>query len=58
MSLLTASAFLFLLLALSAFVSGAEIAIAASRKIKLQVMAKYARSMSCICKNIPAALLR
>ncbi len=40
MSLLTASAFLFFLLALSAFVSGAEIAIAASRKIKLQVMAK------------------
>ncbi len=40
MSLLTASVFLFLLLALSAFVSGAEIAIAASRKIKLQVMAK------------------
>lgn len=40
MSLLSASVFLLLLLALSAFVSGAEIAIAASRKIKLQVMAK------------------
>ncbi len=40
MSLLTATVFLLLLLALSAFVSSAEIAIAASRKIKLQVMAK------------------
>lgn len=40
MSLLSASVFLLLLLALSAFVSSAEIAIAASRKIKLQVMAK------------------
>lgn len=40
MSLLTASIFLLLLLALSAFVSGAEIAIAAGRKIKLQIMAK------------------
>ncbi|BFM01789.1 hypothetical protein Psyaliredsea_04360 [Psychrobacter alimentarius] len=40
MSLLTASIFLILLLALSAFVSAAEIAIAAARKIKLQIMAK------------------
>ena len=40
MSLLTASIFLVLLLALSAFVSAAEIAIAAGRKIKLQIMAK------------------
>ncbi|GAF62638.1 LOW QUALITY PROTEIN: hemolysin and related protein containing CBS domains [Psychrobacter sp. JCM 18903] len=40
MSLLTASIFLLLLLALSAFVSAAEIAIAAGRKIKLQIMAK------------------
>ena len=40
MSLLTASVFLLLLLALSAFVSGAEIAIAAARKIKLQIIAK------------------
>ncbi|MBH0084996.1 HlyC/CorC family transporter [Psychrobacter sp. SCQQ22] len=40
MSLLTASVFLILLLALSAFVSAAEIAIAAGRKIKLQIMAK------------------
>ena len=40
MSLLTASVFLVLLLALSAFVSAAEIAIAAGRKIKLQIMAK------------------
>ncbi len=40
MSLLTASIFLLLLIALSALVSGAEIAIAASRKVKLQVMAK------------------
>ncbi|MGO3889292.1 MAG: CNNM domain-containing protein, partial [Psychrobacter sp.] len=40
MSLLTASIFLILLLALSAFVSAAEIAIAAGRKIKLQIMAK------------------
>lgn len=40
MSLLTASVFLLLLLALSAFVSAAEIAIAAGRKIKLQIMAK------------------
>ncbi len=40
MSLFTATVFLLLLLALSAFVSSAEIAIAASRKIKLQVMAK------------------
>ncbi len=40
MSLLTASIFILLLIALSAFVSGAEIAIAAARKVKLQVMAK------------------
>ena len=40
MSLLAASVFLLLLIALSALVSGAEIAIAAARKIKLQVMAK------------------
>ncbi|WP_201596864.1 hemolysin family protein [Psychrobacter vallis] len=40
MSLLTASVFLLILLALSAFVSAAEIAIAAGRKIKLQIMAK------------------
>ncbi|MGM8897134.1 MULTISPECIES: polyamine export protein PaeA [unclassified Psychrobacter] len=40
MSLLTASICLLLLLALSAFVSAAEIAIAAGRKIKLQIMAK------------------
>lgn len=40
MSLLSASLYLLLLLALSAFVSGAEIAIAAGRKIKLQIMAK------------------
>lgn len=40
MSLLTASVFLLLLIALSALVSGAEIAIAAARKIKLQIMAK------------------
>ncbi|WP_289115727.1 hemolysin family protein [uncultured Psychrobacter sp.] len=40
MSLLTASVFLLLLLALSTFVSAAEIAIAAGRKIKLQIMAK------------------
>ena len=40
MSLFTASIFLFLLLSLSAFVSAAEIAIAAGRKIKLQIMAK------------------
>ena len=40
MSLLTASIFLLLLLALSAFVSAAEIAIAAARKIKLQIIAK------------------
>ncbi|MGP9688771.1 hemolysin family protein [Psychrobacter sp. AOP22-C1-C5] len=40
MSLLTASVFLILLLALSGFVSAAEIAIAAARKIKLQIMAK------------------
>ena len=40
MSLLTASIYLLLLLALSAFVSSAEIAIAAGRKIKLQIMAK------------------
>ena len=40
MSLLTASVFLLLLLALSGFVSAAEIAIAAGRKIKLQIMAK------------------
>ncbi|WP_350561313.1 hemolysin family protein [Psychrobacter sp. CAL346-MNA-CIBAN-0220] len=40
MSLLTASVFLLLLIALSAFVSSAEIAIAAARKVKLQIMAK------------------
>ena len=40
MSLLTASVCILLLIALSAFVSAAEIAIAAARKIKLQVMAK------------------
>ena len=40
MSLLTASIFLILLLALSACVSASEIAIAAGRKIKLQIMAK------------------
>ena len=40
MSLLTASVFLLLLLALSACVSATEIAIAAGRKIKLQIMAK------------------
>ena len=40
MSLLTASVFLILLLALSACVSASEIAIAAGRKIKLQIMAK------------------
>jgi len=40
MSLLTASVFILLLIALSAFVSGAEIAIAAARKVKLQILAK------------------
>ena len=40
MSLLTASVFLLLLIALSALVSSAEIAIAAARRIKLQVLAK------------------
>ncbi len=40
MSLLTATVCILLLIALSAFVSAAEIAIAAARKIKLQVMAK------------------
>ena len=40
MSLLSASVFLLLLIALSALVSSAEIAIAAARKVKLQVMAK------------------
>ena len=40
MSLLSASVFLLLLIALSALVSGAEIAIAAARRVKLQVMAK------------------
>ena len=40
MSLLAASVFLLLLIALSALVSSAEIAIAAARKIKLQVLAK------------------
>lgn len=40
MSLLTASIFILLLIALSAFVSGAEIAIAAARKVKLQILAK------------------
>lgn len=40
MSLLAASVFLLLLIALSALVSSAEIAIAAARRIKLQVIAK------------------
>jgi CBS domain containing-hemolysin-like protein len=40
MSLLTAGVFIFLLIALSALVSSSELALAASRKIKLQVMAK------------------
>ena len=40
MSLLTASLFIFLLIALSALVSSSELALASSRKIKLQVMAK------------------
>ena len=40
MSLLTASVFIFLLIALSALVSSSELALASSRKIKLQVMAK------------------
>ncbi|WLP94868.1 hemolysin family protein [Psychrobacter sp. M13] len=40
MSLLAASVFLLLLIALSALVSSAEIAIAAARRIKLQVLAK------------------
>ncbi len=40
MSLLSAGVFLLLLIALSALVSGAEIAIAAARKVKLQVLAK------------------
>ena len=38
--MITATIFLLLLLTLSAFVSAAEIAIAAGRKIKLQIMAK------------------
>lgn len=40
MSLLTASLFIFILIALSAIVSSSELALASSRKIKLQVMAK------------------
>lgn len=40
MSLLTASVFIFLLIALSAVVSSSELALASARKIKLQVMAK------------------
>ena len=40
MSLLTAGMFIFLLIALSALVSSSELALASSRKIKLQVMAK------------------
>ena len=40
MSLLTASVFISLLIALSALVSSSELALASARKIKLQVMAK------------------
>jgi len=40
MSLLTAGVFIFILIAISAFVSSSELALASSRKIKLQVMAK------------------
>lgn len=40
MSLLTASVFIFILIALSALVSSSELALASARKIKLQVMAK------------------
>ncbi|WP_201526523.1 MULTISPECIES: hemolysin family protein [Psychrobacter] len=40
MSLLTASVFIFILIALSAVVSSSELALASARKIKLQVMAK------------------
>ncbi|MGM8885920.1 hemolysin family protein [Psychrobacter sp. 1U2] len=40
MSLLTASVFIFILIALSAIVSSSELALASARKIKLQVMAK------------------
>ncbi len=40
MSLLSASVFIFLLIALSALVSSSELALASARKIKLQVMAK------------------
>lgn len=40
MSLLTASLFIFILISLSAIVSSSELALASSRKIKLQVMAK------------------
>ena len=40
MSLLTAGLFIFILIALSALVSSSELALASSRKIKLQVMAK------------------
>ena len=40
MSLLTAGLFIFILIALSAIVSSSELALASSRKIKLQVMAK------------------
>lgn len=40
MSLLSASVFIFILIAISAFVSSSELALASSRKIKLQVMAK------------------
>ncbi|WP_169392216.1 MULTISPECIES: hemolysin family protein [Psychrobacter] len=40
MSLLAAGVFIFILIAISAFVSSSELALASSRKIKLQVMAK------------------
>ena len=40
MSLLTASMFILILIALSAIVSSSELALASARKIKLQVMAK------------------
>lgn len=40
MSLLSASLFIFLLIAISAIVSSSELALASARKIKLQVMAK------------------
>ncbi len=40
MSLLSASVFIFLLIAISALISSSELALASSRKIKLQIMAK------------------